>query len=57
MSQLISYPDFDGRSGRGAEPVPIRREAQSIDDVVMVQGVEMLLIMQIPQHGLRVLSS
>ena len=50
-------PDLDGWSIGDAEPVTVGREAQSVDDVVVVQGVQMLAIIQIPQQGFAVLAA
>jgi len=53
----LQVPNLDEGSRRSAEPVAIGGEAKGVDDVRVVEGVEMLLIMQIPQHSLRVFSS
>merc|ERR1719508_625798 len=53
----LEIPNLDGWSGGGAQPVPVGREGEPVDGVVMVQGVEMLAIIEIPQHSLGVLSS
>lgn len=37
--------------------VPVWREAQSSDDVIVVQSVEVLAIVQVPQHGFAVFSA
>ena len=37
--------------------VPVRAESKSIDGVSMVQGVEVLAIIEIPQHCLGVLTT
>ena len=38
----------EGRAGS----VPVGREAQAVDGISMVQGVQVLTIVQVPQHGL-----
>lgn len=50
-------PDLDGWSVGDAQPVAVWREAQGIDDVVVVQGVQVLAIIQIPQQGFAVLAT
>ena len=39
------------------ENTPVRREHQRVDDVVVLQGVEMLVVSEVPQHGLAVLAA
>lgn len=51
----LQYPDLDGRAGGCAEPVSVRAEAESVDGVATIQGVQMLPFIQIPQHGLPIL--
>lgn len=57
LGKKETHPDLNGRSGGSTEPVTVGGKAERIDNVVMIKGVKMLLIMQVPQHGLRVLSS
>lgn len=51
----FEIPNLDPWSERGAKPVAVWTEAQGSDDVVMIKGVQMFAIIQIPQHGLAVL--
>merc|ERR1712083_254384 len=44
----LKIPDLDGGTGGCAQPVPVRAESKSIDGVSMVQGVEVLAIIEIP---------
>ena len=37
--------------------VPVGREHQRVDDVVVLQGVEMLVVGEVPEHGLAVLAA
>merc|ERR1711994_270717 len=53
----LQVPDLDDRSGGGAQPVAVGREAQGVDDVIVVQGVQVLAIVQVPEHGLGVLAA
>lgn len=52
-----TYPDLDGGSKRSTQPVSVGREAKGCDDVIVVQGVEVLAIIQVPEHSLHVLAS
>lgn len=52
---LQAYPYFNGRSKRSAQPVSVGGKAQGSDDVVVIQSVQMLSIIQIPQHSLAIL--
>merc|ERR1719334_2385052 len=51
----LQIPDLDGRSSSGTKPVPVGTESKSIDGVRMVQGVQMLPIIEVPQHRLGIL--
>ena len=37
--------------------VPVGREHQRVDDVMILQSVEMLVISEVPEHGLAVLAA
>lgn len=52
-----TYPNLNGRSVGDAQPVTVWREAQSVDDVVVVQSVQVLAVIQVPEKGLVVLAS
>lgn len=51
----LKIPDLDGGSGSSAEPVAVGGEAQGVDDVGVVEGVQPLVVVQVPQHGFAVL--
>lgn len=51
----LKIPDLDGGSGSSTEPVAVGGEAQGVDDVGVVKGVQPLVVVQIPQHGFAVL--
>lgn len=51
-----SYPDLDAGSSGGTQPVTVGAEAEGIDGVTTVQGVEVLAFIQVPQHGLTILN-
>lgn len=51
----MTYPNLDAGSGGSTEPVAVGAEAQGVDDVSSVQGVEVFAFIQVPQHGLAIL--
>ena len=48
---MVTHPDLDGGSSGGAEPVPVGAEAEGVDTLLGVQGVQVLTLIQVPQHG------
>lgn len=50
-------PDLDRWTVGNAQPVTVGREAQGIDDVVVLQSVQVLAVIQIPQQSLGVLAT
>ena len=55
--KIEAYPDLDGRSSGGAEPVPVGTEAEAVDGVGVVQSVEVLVVIEVPEHGLGILAT
>lgn len=53
----LQIPDLDGRPSGGTEPIAVGREAQSVNDVSVVKGVQPLVVVQVPQHGFAVLQN
>ena len=53
----FKIPDLDGWAGGGAQPVAVGREAQSVDGVSVVQGVQVFAIIEVPQHGFGILAT
>lgn len=51
----FQIPNLDRWTSGGAKPIAVGREAKSIDDVSVVQGVQTLIVVQVPEHGLAVL--
>lgn len=51
----VSYPDFDAGASGSTQPVAVRAEAEGIDDITTVQGVQVLALIQVPQHSLAIL--
>jgi len=53
----LEIPDLDTVSGSSTEPVTVGREGKSVDERSSFEGVEMLGIVQIPEHDNTVLTS
>lgn len=53
----FEVPDDDSRIGTSAQPVTVRGEAQRVDDVLSVEGVQVDSIGQVPKHGSTVLTT
>lgn len=50
-----THPNLDGRPSGSAQPVAVGREAHGADVVTSIQSVQVLALVQVPQHGLPVL--
>lgn len=50
-------PDLDGWTVGNAQPVTVGREAQGIDDVIVLKSVQVLAVIEIPQQSLGVLAT
>lgn len=57
LGLLLEVKDDDAGGGGGAEPVAVGREDEGVDLVVGVQGVQVLGLVQVPQHGGAVLAA
>merc|ERR1711971_1343650 len=53
----FQIPDLDRSAGGGAEPVSVGREGEGVDGVAAVEGVEVLSLVEIPQHRLAVFAA
>ena len=53
----LQVPDFDAGSSSSAKPIAVGREAESIDGVSVVQGVQVFAIIQVPEHGLGIFAT
>ena len=53
----LKIPDLDARGGGGNEPVAVGGEAEGVDDVASLEGVEALALSEVPEHGNAVLSA
>lgn len=49
------YPDLDAGPSGSTQPVTVGAEAEGINGVTAVQGVKVLALIQVPQHGLTIL--
>lgn len=52
-----TYPDLDRRSVGDAQPVAVGREAQRVDDVIVLERVQVLAVVEVPQQRLGVLAT
>ena len=57
LALLLQVEDDDGAGGGGAEPVAVGREGEGMHLVAGVQGVEVLRLIQVPQHRRAVLAA
>lgn len=57
LGLLLKVEDDDAGSSGSAEPVAVGGEDESVDLVIGVQGVEVLGLVQVPQHGGTVLAT
>lgn len=53
----FQIPDFDSGVGSSAQPITIWRESEGVDNVISVQGVQVLSFVEVPEHGGSVFSS
>lgn len=57
LALLLQIEDDDAAGGGGAKPVSVGGENEGVDLITSVQGVEVLRLVQVPQHGGSVLST
>lgn len=57
LALLLEVEDGDGAAGGSAQPVAVGGEDKSVDLVTGVEGVEVLGLVQVPQHGGTVLAT
>ena len=53
----LKVEDLDARCGRRAEPVAVGREDEGVDDVACLERVQVLALVEIPEHGDTVLAA
>ena len=53
----LEVEDFDTAGGGSAEPVAIGREDEGVDNVTGFEGVEVLALVQVPEHSDTVLTA
>jgi hypothetical protein len=51
LALLLQIKDDDAAGGGSAQPVSVRREDKSVDFITSVQRVQVLRLVQIPEHG------
>jgi len=54
---VLQVPNLDRVACGSAEPVAVRREAESVDVVAALERVQVLVVVQVPQHGVAVLAA
>ena len=57
LALLLEIEDGDGGGGGSAEPVAVGGEDESVDLVAGVERVEVLGLVQVPEHGGTVLAT
>ena len=57
LALLLKVEDDDGAGGGGAEPVAVGGEDEGVDLVTGVEGVEVLGLVEVPEHGGTVLAA
>mmetsp|Transcript_13390 Transcript_13390/g.26055 ORF Transcript_13390/g.26055 Transcript_13390/m.26055 type:complete len:216 (-) Transcript_13390:369-1016(-) len=53
----LEVPNLDAGVGRGAKPVAVRREDHRVDDVAALERIQMLALVQVPEHGSAILAA
>jgi hypothetical protein len=53
----LQVEDLDARLGGGAQPVSVGREDQGVDNVSGFERVQVLAVVQVPEHGDTVLTT
>ena len=57
LALLLQIKDDDATGSGGAEPVAVGREDEGVDLITSVQGVQVLRLVQIPEHGSSILTA
>lgn len=57
LALLLQIEDDDAAGGGGAEPVAVGGENKGVDLITGVQGVKVLRLVQVPEHGSSVLAT
>lgn len=57
LGLLLEVEDDDAGGSGSAEPVAVGREDEGVDLIVGVQGVEVLGLVKVPQHGSTILAT
>lgn len=57
LALLLEVEDGDGAAGGSAQPVAVGGEDESVDLIAGVEGVEVLGLVQVPEHGGTVLAT
>jgi len=54
---VLQVPNLDRVAGGSAQPVAVWREAQSVDVIAALKRVQVLVVVQVPEHGVTVLAT
>lgn len=57
LALLLEIEDDDAAGGGSAEPVPVGGEDEGVDLVVGIERVQVLALVEVPQHGRAVLAT
>ena len=59
LNHVLAFeiPNLDDWASGGAQPVAIGREAERVNCVSVIQGVQVLAIIEIPKHSFGILAS
>ena len=53
----LKVEDLDAGGGGSAQPVAVGGEDEGVDDVASLEGVEVLALVEVPEHGDAVLAT
>jgi len=53
----LEIPNLDARVSGSAQPVAVGRESESVDDITSLKGVEVLGVVQVPEHDNSILAT
>jgi hypothetical protein len=54
---VLKIPDLDVRTSSSAQPIAVRAESKSLNDLFSIKSVKVLAFLEIPKHGLTVLTT
>ena len=57
VTVVLLFPNLDGGPGGSTQPLPVRADREGVDSVGVVQGVQVLAALEIPEQGLDALAA